>query len=162
MRLDDLGVEWEKEIKAKTETFLIQAQAYITCGITRDGEITIFVFNKRKMKESRALIKEFDGWRRGKIGRSVFAKLVVRQARGDAYAEKDVLSENPADAVSKMTPRYENHHFKPMSPDTMQDWKPLAKHVEQCFEQPQFQQHWHKAVSYLFGALYTLSMIHSF
>jgi hypothetical protein len=136
--------------------------AYSTCCITHNGEITRFVFNKKKMKENRALTKEFDGWRRGELGGSVFAKLMVHQARGDAHAEKDVLSENPADAVSKMTPRYENHHFKPMSPDTMQDWKPLAKHVEQCFEQPQFQQHWHKAVSYLFGALYTLSMIHSF
>jgi hypothetical protein len=62
MRLGDLGVEWEKEMKAETEKILVQTQVYSTCGITRDGEITIFVFNKRKMKESRALIKEFDGW----------------------------------------------------------------------------------------------------
>jgi hypothetical protein len=88
----------------------------------------------------------------GGIGRSVFAKLVVRQARGDAHAEKDVLSENPADAVSKMTQRYDNHHFKPMSPGIMLGPKPLAKHDEQFFQQPQLLQHWHKAVFYLFEA----------
>jgi hypothetical protein len=93
------------------------------------------------MKESRALIKEFDGWRRGEIGRSVFAKLVVWQAHGGAHAEKDVLSENPVDAVLKVIPRYDNHHFKPMSPDIMLGPKPLAKHDEQCFEQPQLLQH---------------------
>jgi hypothetical protein len=73
----------------------------------------------------------------GGVGRSVFAKLVVRQARGDAHAEKDVLSENPADTVSKVTPQYDNHHFKPMSPGIMLGTKPLAKHDEQCFEQLQ-------------------------
>jgi hypothetical protein len=73
----------------------------------------------------------------GGIGRSVFAKLVVRQARDDAHAEKDVLSENPADAVSKVTSRYDNHHFKPMSPGIMLGPKTLAKHNEQCFKQPQ-------------------------
>jgi hypothetical protein len=139
-------------MKAETEKCLVQAQVYITCGITRDSEITIFVFNKRKMKECRALIKEFDGWRRGKIGRSVFSKLVVRQARGDAHAEKDVLSENPADVVSKSTPTYANHHFKPMSPGIMPSPKPLSKHDELCFEQQQLLQHWHKAVFYLFEA----------
>jgi hypothetical protein len=77
----------------------------------------------------------------GGVGRSVFAKLVVRQARGDAHAEKDVLSENPADTVSKVTPQYDNHHFKPMSPGIMLGTKPLAKHDEQCFEQPQLLQH---------------------
>jgi hypothetical protein len=61
---------------------------------------------------------------------------VVLQARGDAHAEKDVLSENPANAVSKVTPWYNNHHFKPMSPGIMLGPKPLAKHDEQCFEQP--------------------------
>jgi hypothetical protein len=61
MRLGDLGVEWEKEMEAKTEKFPVQAPVYITCGITRDDGITRFGFNKRKIKESRALIKEFDG-----------------------------------------------------------------------------------------------------
>jgi hypothetical protein len=112
---------------------------------------------KRKMKESGALIKEFDGWRRGEIGRSVFSKLVIRQARGDAHAEKDALSENPADAVSKMTARYVNHHVKPMSPGIMMGPKPLAKHDEQCSEQPQLLQHWYKAVFYLFE-----TCLHSF
>jgi hypothetical protein len=73
-------------MKAEMEKLLVQAQVYSTCGITRDGEITRFVFNKRKMKESRALIKDFDGWWSGEICRSVFAKLVVRQARGDSHA----------------------------------------------------------------------------
>jgi hypothetical protein len=40
------------------------------------------------MKESQALIKEFDGWQRGEIGCSVFAKMVVHQAIGNA---NDVL-----------------------------------------------------------------------
>jgi hypothetical protein len=88
----------------------------------------------------------------GGIGCSVFAKLVVRQARGDAHAEKDVLSENPADAFLKVTPRYDNYHFKPMSPGIMLGPKPLAKHNEQCFEQAQLLQHWHKAMFYLFEA----------
>jgi hypothetical protein len=79
-------------MKAEMKNFLLQAQLYSTCGITRNDEITRFVFNKRNMKESRALINEFDGWRRGDIDRSVCAKLVVRQARGDGHAEKDVLS----------------------------------------------------------------------
>jgi hypothetical protein len=48
MRLGYLGVEWEKDMKAKTETFLVQAQAYIICGITRDGKITIFVLRREK------------------------------------------------------------------------------------------------------------------
>jgi hypothetical protein len=61
---------------------------------------------------------------------------VVRQARGDAHAEKDALSENPADAVSKVTLRYDNRHFKPMSPGIMMGPKPFAKHNKQCFEQP--------------------------
>jgi hypothetical protein len=90
MRLGDLGVGWEKEMKADMEKIFVQAQVYSTCGITRDSEITRFVINKRKIKESQALIKEFGGWRRGEIGRSVFAKLVVHQAHGDAHAEKDV------------------------------------------------------------------------
>jgi hypothetical protein len=130
----------------------IITQVYSTCGITRDGIIIRFVFNKRKVKESGALIKKFDGWRRGEIGRSVFAELVVRQAIGDAHAEKDVLSENSADAVSKVKPRYDNHNLKPMSPGIMLGPKPLAKHDEQCFEQPQLLQYWHKTVSYLFEA----------
>jgi hypothetical protein len=82
---------------------------------------------------------------------------VVRQARGNYHAEKDVLSENPTDAVSKVTPRYDNHHFKPMSPGIMLGPKPLAKHDEQCFEQPQLLHHWHTAVFYLFEAC-----LHSF
>jgi hypothetical protein len=77
---------------------------------------------------------------------------VVRQVRDDAHAEKDVLIENRSDAVSKVTPRYDNHHFKPMSPGIMLGPKPLAKHDEQCFKQPQLLQHWHKAVFYLFEA----------
>jgi hypothetical protein len=133
MRLGDLGVEWEKYMKAEMEKIPVKSQVYSTCGISRDGEVTIFVFNKRKMKESRALIKDFDGWRRGEIGRSVFSKLVVRQARGDDHDEKDVLSENPADTVSKVTPRYDNHHFKPMSPVIMLGPKPLAKYDEHRF-----------------------------
>jgi hypothetical protein len=92
----------------------------------------------------------------GGIGRPLFAKLVVRQARGDAHAEKDLVLENPADALSKVTPRYDNHHFKPMPPGIILGPKPLAKH-EKCFKHPQLLQHWHEAVFYLFKAC-----LHSF
>jgi hypothetical protein len=37
-----------------------------------------------------------------------------------------------------------------MSPGIMLGPKPLAKRDEQCFEQPQLLQHWHKAVFYLY------------
>jgi hypothetical protein len=80
-------------------TFLVQAQVYSTCGILCDHDITKFVFNKRKMKESQALINEFDGWQRGDIDRSVLSKMVVRQASDDAQLVKDVLSETQSDAM---------------------------------------------------------------
>jgi hypothetical protein len=44
-----------------------------------------------------------------------------------------------------------------MSPGIMLGPKPLAKHDEQCFEQPKLLQHWHKAVFYLLEAC-----LHSF
>jgi hypothetical protein len=44
-----------------------------------------------------------------------------------------------------------------MSPGIILGPKPLVKHDEQCFEQPQLLQHWHKAVFYLFEAC-----LHSF
>ena len=61
MRLGDLGAEWEKEKKDETMAFLVKAQVYSTCGVLRENDVTKFVFNKRKMKESREQIKEFDG-----------------------------------------------------------------------------------------------------
>jgi hypothetical protein len=45
--------------------FLVKSQVYSTCGILNDHELKKIVFIKRKMKESHALIKEFDGWRIG-------------------------------------------------------------------------------------------------
>jgi hypothetical protein len=39
-----------------------------------------------------------------------------------------------------------------MSPGIMLGPKPFEKHDEQCFEQSQLLQHWHKAVFYLFEA----------
>jgi hypothetical protein len=59
--------------------------------------------------------------------------------------------------VAKVTPRYEHHHFKPMSPGIMMVPKPLEKHEKQCFEQPKLLHHLHKAVFYLFEAC-----LHSF
>jgi hypothetical protein len=56
-----------------------------------------------------------------------------------------------------VTTGYDNHHFKPMSPGIMLVPKPLAKHDEKCFKQPQLLQHCHKAVFYLFDAC-----LHSF
>jgi hypothetical protein len=95
-------------------------------------------------------------------GRSVFSKMLIQQASGDSQVEKDVLSETQADAMARSEversgdkvenvtpPWYETHHLKPMSLGIMLGLKPLEKHIEQCFEQPQLLQHWHKAVFYL-------------
>jgi hypothetical protein len=65
--------------------------------------------------------------------------------------------ERNGNKVAKVTSWYDNHHFKPMSPCIMLGPKPLVKHDEQCFEQPQLLQHWHKAVFNLFEAC-----LHSF
>jgi hypothetical protein len=76
---------------------------------------------------------------------------VLSEIQADAMAQSEV--ERAGNKVAKVTrPWYDNHHFKPMPPGIMLDPKPLAKHDEQCFEQPQLLQHWHKAVLYLLEA----------
>ena len=59
------------------------------------------------------------------------------------------MGTNGEKKVPKVTPRYDNHHFKPMAPGIGLGKKPLAKHDEQCFDQPQLLQDWHKAMFYL-------------
>jgi hypothetical protein len=152
MRLDNLGVGWEKDNKDEMMAFLVQAQVYNTCYILCDHEITKFVFNKRKMKERRALIKEFDGWRRGRLV-ALFSKKAVHHTSGDSQSEKDILSETKSDAMAqieversgnkvlKVTPWYDNHHSKAMASSIMMGPKPLAKYDKQCLEQPQLLQH---------------------